>query len=174
MLRIPNFGATTEAEQPSRPVIEGHQALKRAIPLCITPPPSPLSLYSGAIETHPPPHVHCEEEVYDYNNTLEINYNRQLTSSMNHNYARELPSHYLKHWGLLVDTGAYVSVAPKHFAPEVPLEPVPHPVQLLTATSTPIKIYGTKIACPSAGVHGQQPGQMQLAARCHPVDPPSS
>ena len=32
----------------------------------------------------------------------------------------------------------------KHFAPEVPLEPVPHPVQLLTATSTPIKIYGTK------------------------------
>ena len=88
-------------------------------------------------------HVHCEEEVYDYNNTLEINYNRQLTSSMNHNYARELPVHYLKHWGLLVDS-AYVSVAPKHFAPEVPLEPVPHPVQLLTATSTPIKIYGTK------------------------------
>ena len=73
-------------------------------------------------------HVHCEEEVYDYNNTLEINYNRQLTSSMNHNYARELPAHYLKHWGLLVDTGAYVSVAPKHFAPGVPLEPVPHPV----------------------------------------------
>ena len=35
-------------------------------------------------------------------------------------------------------------MAPKHFAPEVPLEPVPHPVQLLTATSTPIKIYGTK------------------------------
>ena len=49
---------------------------------------------------------------------LEINYNRQLTSNMNHNYARELPAHYLKHWGLLVDTGAYVSVAPKHFAPD--------------------------------------------------------
>ena len=89
-------------------------------------------------------HVHFDEGVYDYNNTLEINYNRQLTNGMNHNYASELPAHYLKHWGLLVDTGAYVSVAPKHFAPEVPLEPVPHPVQLLTATSTPIKIYGTK------------------------------
>ena len=63
---------------------------------------------------------------------------------MNHNYAHELPARYLKHWGLLVDTGAYVSVAPKHFAPEVPLEKIPHPVQLLTATSTPIKIYGTK------------------------------
>ena len=62
---------------------------------------------------------------------------------MNHNYPSEVPAHYLKHW-LLVDTGAYVSVAPKHFAPEVPLEPVPNPVQLLTATSTPIKIYGTK------------------------------
>ena len=37
-----------------------------------------------------------------------------------------------------------MSVAPKHFAPEVLLEPVPHPVQLLTATSTPIKIYGKK------------------------------
>ena len=90
-------------------------------------------------------HVHCEEADDHYNNnTLEINYNQQLTNGMNHNYARELLAHYLKHWGLLVDTGAYVSVAPKHFAPEVLLEPVPHPVQLLTATSTPIKIYGTK------------------------------
>ena len=50
----------------------------------------------------------------------------------------------MKHWGLLVDTGAYVSVAPKDFAPEVLLEPVLHPIQLLTATSTPFKIYGTK------------------------------
>ena len=56
-------------------------------------------------------HVHCEEA----NNLLEINYNRQQTSSMNHNSARELPAHYLKHWGLLVDTGAYVSVAPEAF-----------------------------------------------------------
>ena len=93
---------------------------------------------------HDASHVRCDGESYDSHNMLEINNNRQLTSSMNHNYARELPAHYLKHWGLLVDTGAYVSVAPKHFAPEVPLEPVPHPVQLLTATSTPIKIYGTK------------------------------
>ena len=90
-------------------------------------------------------HVHCEEEACDYynHNQLEINYNQQMTNGMNHNYASELPAHYLKHWGLLVDTGAYVSVPPKHFAPEVLLEPVPHPV-LLTATSTPIKIYGTK------------------------------
>ena len=63
---------------------------------------------------------------------------------MNPDYARELPAHYLKHWGLLVDTGAYVSVAPRHFAPEILLEPVLHPLQLLTATSTPIKIYRTK------------------------------
>ena len=89
-------------------------------------------------------HVHDDGDLLFHNNLFEINYNRQLTSSMNHNYASELPAHYLKHWGLLVDTGAYVSVAPRHFAPEVPLEPVPHPVQLLTATSTPIKIYGTK------------------------------
>ena len=90
-------------------------------------------------------HVRCEEIDDYYNrNVLEINYNQQLTNGMNPNYARELPAHCLKHWGLLVDTGAYVSVAPKHFAPEVLLEPVPHPVQLLTATSTPIKIYGTK------------------------------
>ena len=89
-------------------------------------------------------HVYCDGEFYNNDSMFEINYNRDLTSSMNHNYASELPAHYLKHWGLLVDTGAYVSVAPKHFAPEVPLETVPHPVQLLTATSTPIKIYGTK------------------------------
>ena len=49
-------------------------------------------------------------------NTLEINYKQQLTNGMNHEYARELPAYYLKHWGLLVATGAYVSVAPKHFA----------------------------------------------------------
>ena len=89
-------------------------------------------------------HVQCDEGSCDIYNMFEINYNRQLTSSMNHNYASEVPAYYLKHWGLLVDTGAYVSVALKHFAPEAPLEPVPHPVQLLTATSTPIKIYGTK------------------------------
>ena len=89
-------------------------------------------------------HVYCEE-VDDYkHNVLEINYNQQLTNSMNPDYARELPAHYLKHWGPLVDTGAYVSVAPRHFAPEVLLEPVLHSVQLLTTTSTPIKIYGTK------------------------------
>ena len=35
-------------------------------------------------------------------------------------------------------------MAPRHFAPEVLLEPVLHPVQLLTATSVPIKVYGTK------------------------------
>ena len=33
---------------------------------------------------------------------------------------------------------------PRHLALEVLLEPVLDPVQLLTATSTPIKIYGTK------------------------------
>ena len=63
---------------------------------------------------------------------------------MNPDYVRDLPEHYFKHWGLLVDTGAYVSVAPRHFAPEVLLEPVLHPVQLLTATSAPIKVYGAK------------------------------
>ena len=83
--------------------------------------------------------LHCGE-VEDCN----YNYNQQLTNGMNHEYARELPAHYLKHWGLLVDTGAYVSVALKRFALEVLLEPVPHPVQLLTATSTHIKIYGTR------------------------------
>ena len=58
-------------------------------------------------------HVYCEEiDDYYKHNVLEINYNQQLTNGMNHNYARELPAHYLKHWGLLVDTGAYVSVAP--------------------------------------------------------------
>ena len=89
-------------------------------------------------------HVHCEEIDDHYNRSmLKINYNQQLTNGTNPDYARELPAHYLKHWGLLVDTGAYVSVAPKHFAP-VLLEPVPHPVQLPTATSTPVKIYGTK------------------------------
>ena len=41
-------------------------------------------------------------------------------------------------------TGASVSVAPRHFAPEILLEPVLQPMQLLTATSAPIKVYGTK------------------------------
>ena len=41
---------------------------------------------------------------------------------MNPDYVRDLPAHYLKHWGLLVDTSAYISVAPRHFALEVLLE----------------------------------------------------
>ena len=90
-------------------------------------------------------HVYCEEiDDYHKHNVLESNYNQRLTNGMNPDYARDLSAHYLKHWGLLGDTGAYVSVAPRHFAPEVLLEPVLHLVQLLTATSTPIKIYGTK------------------------------
>ena len=44
----------------------------------------------------------------------------------------------------LVDTDAFVSAAPRHFAPEVLLEPVLQPAQLLTATSAPIKVYGTR------------------------------
>ena len=62
---------------------------------------------------------------------------QQLTNGVNPDYVCDLPAHYLKHWGLLDDTGAYVSVAPGHFASEVPLEPVLHPVQPLTATSPP-------------------------------------
>ena len=90
-------------------------------------------------------HVYCEELSDHYcSNTFEVNYSPQITDGMNPANARELAAYYLKHWGLLVDTGAYVSVAPKHFAPEVLLEPVLQPVQLLAATSAPIKVYGTK------------------------------
>ena len=81
--------------------------------------------------------VHCEELSDHYcSNPLEVIYNQQI----NPEYVRELPAHYLKHWGLLVDTGASVSVVPTHFAPEV-LEPVLHPVQLpRDATDLPCKI----------------------------------
>ena len=90
-------------------------------------------------------HVYCEKiDDYYMCNVLEINYNQQLTNGMNPDYARELPAHYLKHWGLLVDTGAYVSVAPRRFAPEVLLEPVLHPVQLLTPASTPSRSTGQR------------------------------
>ena len=113
---------------------------------------------SGPI-LHDISHVYCEElDAYYNSNVLEINYNQQLTNGMNPDYVRDLPAHYLKHWGLLVDTCAYVSVAPWHLAPEVVLEPVLHPVQLLTATSAPFKVYGTKTVllvsgnCPSTSV----------------------
>ena len=44
----------------------------------------------------------------------------------------------------MIDTGAYVSVAPLHFVPDISLETVDYDIKLLTATSTPIKVHGTK------------------------------
>ena len=75
------------------------------------PTPSTASYIStpGPV-LHDISHVYCEELSDHYSNPLEVNYNQQI----NPDYARELPAHYLKHWGLLVDTGAYVSVAPRH------------------------------------------------------------
>ena len=40
--------------------------------------------------------------------------------------------------------GSLVSVAPLHFAPAISLETIDYHIKLLTATSTPIKVYGTK------------------------------
>ena len=110
------------------------------------PTPSTASYIStpGPI-LHDISNVYCEELSEHYcSNTFEVNYSQQITDSMNPAHARELPAHYIKHWGLLVDTGAYVSVARKCFAPEAPLEPILQPVRLLTATSAPIKVYRTK------------------------------
>ena len=135
------------------PVYNQHgQCISGSYTQATTAPRAPTPSTASYISTPGPvlhdfSHVYCEELSDNYcSNVLEINYNvyNQFTDGMNHEYARELPSHYLKHWGVLVDTGACVSVAPKHFAPEVPLEPLLHSVQLFTATSAPIKIYGTK------------------------------
>ena len=47
-------------------------------------------------------------------------------------------------WGILVDTGAATSVAPKSFAPDSELSPLPAPLQLTTATGKAIQTYGLR------------------------------
>ena len=47
-------------------------------------------------------------------------------------------------WAILVDTGAAISVAPRSFAPEVPLRALERPVELRTATGEAIPIFGKK------------------------------
>ena len=97
-----------------------------------TAPRAPTPSTASYISTpgpvlHDISHVYCEELSDHYcSNPLAVNYNQQINSEN----VRELPAHCLKHWGLLVDTGAYGSVAPRHFASERLLEPVLHPIQL--------------------------------------------
>ena len=47
-------------------------------------------------------------------------------------------------WGILVDTGAETSVAPKNLASDVKLSPVPSTLQLTTASGAVIKTYGLR------------------------------
>ena len=47
-------------------------------------------------------------------------------------------------WGILVDTGAAVSLAPVSFAPETELSPLESTLQLKTVTGKEIKAYGRK------------------------------
>ena len=47
-------------------------------------------------------------------------------------------------WGILVDTGAATSVAPKSFASDIELSPAPATIQLTTATGKAVRIYGLK------------------------------
>ena len=49
-----------------------------------------------------------------------------------------------KTWGILVDTGAATSVAPKGFAPHIVLSPAPPTLQLTTATGKAIETYGLR------------------------------
>ena len=45
-------------------------------------------------------------------------------------------------WGILVDTGAATSVAPKSFASDIELSPAPSTLQLTTATGKAVETYG--------------------------------
>ena len=47
-------------------------------------------------------------------------------------------------WGILIDTGAATSVAPKGFASHIKLSPVPFTLQLTTATGQAIETYGLR------------------------------
>ena len=49
-----------------------------------------------------------------------------------------------KTWGILVDTGAATSVAPKGFVSHIELSPVPPTLQLTTATGKAIETYGVR------------------------------
>ena len=47
-------------------------------------------------------------------------------------------------WGILVDTGASTSVAPKSFASDIELSPAPSALQLSTATCKAVETYGLR------------------------------
>ena len=49
-----------------------------------------------------------------------------------------------KTWGILVDTGAATSVAPKSFASQIELSPAPPTLQLTTATGKAIETFGVR------------------------------
>ena len=47
-------------------------------------------------------------------------------------------------WGILVDTGAATSVAPRSFASDIELSPAPSTLQLTTATGKAVQTYGLR------------------------------
>ena len=77
----------------------------------------------------------------------DISYSSYITEHLNKDYVQELPRHYVRHWAITIDA----SVAPLHFAPDICLETVDYDIKLLTATNTPIKVYGTKTVLLASG-----------------------
>ena len=42
----------------------------------------------------------------------DINYSSYIAERLNKDYVKEVPHHNMKHWAIMIDTGAYVCVAP--------------------------------------------------------------
>ena len=65
-------------------------------------------------------------------------------NQLNREHLRDLPRGLLRRWGILCDTDAVTSVAPRNFPDKVPLQPHYTQLSLTTATNQPIHIYGYK------------------------------
>ena len=112
--------------------------------------PSTTSASSVTKVSTPRPHIY---DISSINNTYDCegvqppgigHHHRYNINQLNRAYLRDLPQGLLRRWGLLCDTGAVTSVAPRNFADHVLLQPHYTQLALSTATNQPIHIYSYK------------------------------
>ena len=102
--------------------------------------PATFSMASTSCITTPGP------VVYDISN-IEIQDDIcQVGHFYNPEFLSEIPSSWLRHYGIMIDTGASASVAPPSFADHIKLEKldIASSMKLQTATAGPIHLHGFK------------------------------
>ena len=138
-----NYGQSSHNFQQSQPQQQPHQVHYQPVRQAL---PSTTSASSTTRVSTPGPTIYDisainTEDISEGEQPPGIGNNRHLFSinQLNREHLRGLPQGLLHRWGILCDTGAVTSVAPRNFADHVPLPP--HYTQLALSLQQPIYLF---------------------------------